>query len=228
MTSSSPVIVLEDVGRKFETRTETIVAVDSVTAAISEGEFICLYGASGSGKSTLLNLIAGLDVADHGDVQVAGTSLAGLTDDQRADLRLTTVGVVFQDDNLVGEFSAGENVMLPLLVRGFSREQAQATSRSALDALGVGELFDRMPIDMSGGQRQRVGIARAFVGDRKILLADEPTGALDSENSEALFSELQRLCKHVGLTAVVATHDPLARRFASKVWSIRDGRLGEQ
>lgn len=218
-------IAIRDVVRRFPVASETIVAVDGVNVDVTEGDFVCLYGASGSGKSTLLSLIAGLDVPDGGEIKVDGKSLAGLSENHRADLRLTSVGIVFQENNLIAEFTAGENVFLPLLARGYPRATAAQEAHDMLELVGIGDLFSRLPNTMSGGQRQRVGIARALAGGRRILLADEPTGALDSTNSRSLFAEIRRLCAEHRATAVVATHDPLAREYATTVWTMRDGRL---
>lgn len=218
-------IQVRDAVRRFRVGAETITAVDEVDLDVADGSFTCVYGASGSGKSTLLNLIAGLDTADSGEITVAGFAVTGASERSRAEIRLKAVGVVFQDHNLIAEFTAGENVYLSLLARRMSKADAIKEARAALDRVGIGNLFDRRPLEMSGGQRQRVGIARALVGGRRVLLADEPTGALDSENSRALFESIAGLCHELGVAAVVATHDPLAADFADTVLTMRDGRL---
>ena len=192
---------------------------------VERGTFGCLYGASGSGKSTLLALIGGILAADQGEVVVDGDDVSGLTENARADLRLRRIAVIFQGDNLLPELSAAENVMLPRLARGLKAKAARDEALEALDTVGIGQLADRRPGQMSGGQRQRVGIARALVGERSVLLADEPTGALDSANSRSLFQLIARLCESRQLTALVATHDPLAREVAARVWQMTDGRV---
>ncbi|MGW5053271.1 ABC transporter ATP-binding protein [Actinokineospora sp. NPDC004072] len=143
--------------KRYQVGVETVTAVDGVDLDVQEGAFACLYGASGSGKSTLLNLVAGLDTPDSGQVTVAGLDVAHAAERHRAQIRLTTVGVVFQDHNLVAEFTAGENVYLSLLARGMAKTAAVAAAEEALARVGIAELFGRRPLEMSGGQRQRVG-----------------------------------------------------------------------
>ena len=173
----------------------------------------------------MLNVLAGIEVPDTGRVMVAGQVLTGRSEGQRADVRLNHVGVVFQSNNLLAELSAVENVALPLMVRGRTRAQAAAAAREALASVGLDGLGARLPARMSGGQRQRVGIARALAGQQEVIVADEPTGALDSTNSTHLFALLRSLCQQRGTAVVLATHDPLAREVASSVHHIVDGRL---
>lgn len=213
-----------NVSKAFTSGVETIQAVDDVSLAVRAGEFVCLLGASGSGKTTLLNLLAGLDVADCGTISVAGVVVSGTSDAGLAALRLHTVGVVFQDNNLIDEFTARENVALPLEVLGMERAAANRQAQAALDRVDLRELGDRFPRQLSGGQRQRVGIARALVGDRSVLLADEPTGALDSKNSRKLFELLQRLSAE-GSTVLTVTHDPLCFDYADRLLEMTDGQL---
>jgi putative ABC transport system ATP-binding protein len=210
--------------KEYVTPAETIRALDGVSLDVEEGEFLALEGASGSGKSTLLNLIAGLDEPTSGAVQVAGHQLHRLSTADRGRLRLKSIGVVFQDNNLIAEFSILENILVPLRALGLDPTAARREARRALDRLGIGDLADRRPRDVSGGQRQRGGIARAIAGSRRVLLADEPTGALDSHNSIALFETLRELARQ-GTTVIVATHDPLVSPFVDRVLRLRDGRL---
>ncbi len=223
----APVVYLADVRRYFDTGVEVVRAVDGVDFEVSPGRMVCVYGASGSGKSTLLNLIAGLDLADSGRVEVVSKDLNQLSATGRSDMRLKQVGVIFQDNNLVAEFSASDNVVIPLMAAGKSRVEALDEAHSWFDRLGIGELFDRMPANMSGGQRQRVGIARALAGGKVVLLADEPTGALDSESSKSLFSLIAGLCRESGIAAVVATHDPLAQEYADAIYHMVDGKISQ-
>ncbi|QXT64224.1 ABC transporter ATP-binding protein [Tessaracoccus palaemonis] len=223
--SSGAAIEVGGARRTFQSGIETIRAVDGVDLRVEVGTMTCLYGASGSGKTTLLNLIAGLDIADQGTVRVAGRDLSGTSEAERARIRLHHIGVVFQENNLVHEFTALENVVVPLLARGASLSEARDEAADQLARVGIAELADRLPREMSGGQRQRVGIARALAGGREVLVADEPTGALDSANSGALFELVASLCHDVGVAAVVATHDPLGRDRADVVWTMVDGQL---
>jgi ABC-type lipoprotein export system ATPase subunit len=219
---------LEDTSKKYVTGQEVIIALDHANFSVSAGELACIYGASGSGKSTLLNVLAGIEVADTGTVSVAGKSLTGTSEQERARLRLCSIGVVFQSNNLLPEFTARENVELPLMVRGMTSAACRDASHQALADVGLGPLADRLPGLMSGGQRQRVGIARALAGDQELLLADEPTGALDSASSRQLFELLRRVCKEKGTATVLATHDPLAQEVADSVYVMVDGTVTAQ
>ncbi len=217
-------IDLDAVSRTFVSDAETVWAVRDVALTLPTGTFAAVHGASGSGKSTLLNLIAGLDTATSGRIQVCGQDVGTLDEDRRSRLRLQQVGVVFQDHNLVEEFTAVENVMLPLEVLGRRLPDARREAAATLRRVGLDGLGDRFPAQLSGGQRQRVGVARALVGDRRILLADEPTGSLDSAASRALFALFRSLIQD-GVTVVVATHDMSSLEFADQVFEMSDGRL---
>ncbi len=221
---SDPLISIEGLTRTYLTEAETVWAVRDATLTADAGEFVCIFGASGSGKSTFLNIVAGLDVADSGTVRVAGKDVAALDEVGRADLRMRSVGVVFQDHNLIDEFTALENVALPLEVRGLPRAEASVAASRELSRVGLDGLADRYPHQLSGGQRQRVGIARALVGDRKVLLADEPTGALDSRNSRALFQLIRQLCDN-GTLAIVCSHDLACQEYADSVFEMVDGQV---
>lgn len=200
-----------------------VSALRGADLRVSPGEVVCLYGASGSGKSTLLMAIGGLEVPQQGSVSVSGQEVIGMTEEQRTELRLRTVGLVFQEHNLVSQFTARENVEIVLRCQGDPTPGRSALA--LLDAAGVAELADRFPGAMSGGQRQRVGIARALAGDRPFLLCDEPTGALDSANSRALFDRLVRLAREKNVGCLIASHDPLAEQFADRVLRMRDGAV---
>lgn len=170
-------VCLRGAVKTFRSGIATIRAVEGVDLDVPFGQMVCIYGASGSGKTTLLNLIAGLDVPDVGEVTIGDLILTGLSDRQRARVRLERVGVVFQANNLIDEFTGGENVFIPLLAAGLPITVAKSSAADALECVGIGDPFDRRPGQMSGGQRQRVGIARALAGSRNVLVADEPTGA---------------------------------------------------
>lgn len=211
-------------GRRFVARHDDVWAVRDVSLRVPPGTFVCLVGASGSGKSTLLGLIGGLDTPTCGTVSVLGHNVGALDEDGRSDLRLASIGIVFQDNNLLDELTAVENVALPLEAAGMKPREAGAIAARALARVGLVGLGHRLPAELSGGQCQRVGIARAVVGERQLLLADEPTGALDSENTRALFGQVRTMCSQ-GLTAIIATHDLTALEYADVAYEMVDGRL---
>ena len=222
------IATVEKASKRFTVGAEVVAAVDDVSFSVRPSEFACIYGASGSGKTTLLNLVAGIDVADTGSVSVGGEVLSGQSEGRRADIRLHNIGVIFQNNNLMPEFTARENVALPLMIRGHPRASADMEALEALAAVGLSELADRLPAAMSGGQRQRVGIARALAGKQSLIVADEPTGALDSRNSVQLFELFRSLCDERGTAVVLATHDPLAKDFADSVYLMVDGTIEAQ
>jgi ABC-type lipoprotein export system ATPase subunit len=225
MPESGPYVVqTAGLGRRFLARHDDVWAVRDVSLRVPAGSFVCLIGASGSGKSTLLGLLGGLDTPTCGTVTVLGRDIGALDEDGRSDLRLASIGIVFQDNNLLDELTAVENVALPLEAAGVKPKEAESVAALALGRVGLSGLEHRLPADLSGGQCQRVGIARAVVGERQLLLADEPTGALDSENTRALFEQIHTMCQQ-GLTAIVATHDLTALRYADVAYELVDGQL---
>jgi putative ABC transport system ATP-binding protein len=224
MPAGSRVVETHGLGRQFVAGPDEVWAVRDVSLIAQAGSFVCLVGASGSGKSTLLGLIGGLDTPTCGTVSVLGREIGTLDEDERADLRLSSIGIVFQDNNLIDELTALENVALPLEAGGARPHEAAMQAQDALARSGLADLGHRLPADLSGGQRQRVGIARAVVGQRRLLLADEPTGALDSHNTQALFEQIGQMCSQ-GMTAIVVTHDVTAVNYADAVYEMADGRL---
>jgi ABC-type lipoprotein export system ATPase subunit len=219
-----PLIRIHDLRKSYRSEVETVWAAHDVCFEARPGEFVCVYGASGSGKSTLLNLVAGLDVADSGDIQVGDVDVSEAGEKERARMRLDTVGVVFQEHHLIEEFTATENVALPLEARGMPTDSARAQASDQLGRVGLTGIGNRFPRQLSGGQRQRVGIARALTGQRAVLLADEPTGALDSAATLDVFKVIRSLCDQ-GVTAVVCSHDTRCRDFADTRYEMVDGRL---
>ena len=217
-----PAVSLTSVSVEHHTLAGTVAALTDVNLRIEPGDYVALLGASGSGKITLLNVIGGLIVPSSGEVEVATQLLTELSETERARVRLEAKGIVFQDNNLIAEFNAIENVMLPLRARGWSRQTAELASQQLLSDVGLTGLELRRPVALSGGQKQRVGIARGLAGGRQILLADEPTGALDSESSQSVFELLKGIAGD-GVAVVVATHDPIVMDYAGRVISIRDG-----
>jgi len=218
----SPVLQLDAVTRVHGDGETEVQALRGVTFTAYAGELVAIMGPSGSGKSTLLTLAGGLDTPTHGTVSVEGTDLAGLGANGRARMRRTSIGYVFQDFNLIPALTAVENVALPLELDGRSSRAARALARTALDEVGIGELADRFPDNMSGGQQQRVAIARAVVGDRRLVLADEPTGALDTETGEEILRLLRSRCD-AGAAGVLVTHEARHAAWADRVVFLRDG-----
>ncbi len=211
--------------KTFRSGSVEVRALRGIDLVIEAGEFMAIVGPSGSGKTTLLNLIGALDVPTAGRVEVMGRDLAQLNRQQRADLRLRELGFVFQAYNLVPVLTAIENVEFVLELQGMNRRQRQARAQQTLDELGLGELAERRPGAMSGGQQQRVAVARAVAARPRLVLADEPTANLDSDNAQALLGMMRRLRDEEGVSFVFSTHDPLVVSYASRVVSLRDGRI---
>src|SRR5580658_816757 len=219
---------LRQVSKSYGQGTAKVHALREVSLSAGEGAMVAVMGPSGSGKSTLLTIAGTLEEPTDGEVLVAGQAVAGLSGNARARLRRCTIGYVFQDFNLLPGLTAAENVTLPLELDGLSVRKARVAGLRALQRLGLDERSGHYPDQLSGGERQRVAIARAMVGERKLLLADEPSGALDSVNSEAVMRMLHDACKDAGMTAVVVTHDAELASWADRVVFLRDGRVTDQ
>ena len=218
------VIEAEGLGRHYEMGGHLVRALDGVSFAIREGEFVAIMGPSGSGKSTLMNLIGCLDSPTMGSYRLAGTDVAGLDRDQLAAIRNRRIGFVFQQFNLLPRTTAQENVELPLIYSIVRRAERHRRAAEALAQVGLGERAHHHPAQLSGGQQQRVAIARALVNRPILLLADEPTGALDSRTSEEILALFQSLNRQ-GLTIVVVTHEEDVAAHAGRVLQFRDGKL---
>ncbi len=207
-------------------QTEVHALID-VSLSVDTGDFIAVMGPSGSGKSTLLTIAGTLEEPTSGEVLINGLSLAKTSRDDRARLRRRTIGFVFQDFNLLAGLTAAENVSLPLELDGVSSSKAHRAGVAALENLGLGDRANRYPDELSGGERQRVAIARAVVGERRLLLADEPSGALDSANGESVMRMIRAACQR-GVAAVVVTHDAQLASWADRVVFLHDGRVVDQ
>jgi putative ABC transport system ATP-binding protein len=227
MTTDAAALAVLGVRKTFEAENAPVRALRGVDLTVAAGEFVALMGPSGCGKSTLLNLVAGLDVPDEGTIVVAGDPVTGRREDDLARLRRRHIGIVFQFFNLLEGMTVLENVALPALIAGRKRRMAETRARDLLDLLGIGEKAGALPGVLSGGQRQRLAIARALANEPTLLLADEPTGALDSDGGAEVIELLRRL--HVGgQTVILVTHDPDVAAAAGRLVRMRDGRIVTQ
>lgn len=220
----SGAIELKNVNRTYKLGDETLNALDNANLRINPGEFVAIIGPSGSGKSTLANIIGGLDSPTSGSVEVDGLDLSHVHDRQLSNYRNKHIGFVFQSFNLQGNNTALENVMLPLVFAKMKNKQRKARAKECLEAVGLGDRLKHKPNQLSGGQRQRVAIARALAVNPKIIIADEPTGNLDSAKGEEIIHLLKSLNKQ-GITLIIITHDVGIARQASRVIEIHDGKL---
>ena len=218
---------LRQVSKSYGTGATEVHALSEVDLAVERGSLVAVMGPSGSGKSTLLTIAGSLEEPTSGEVVIGGAALSTMSRNDKARLRRRTVGYVFQDFNLLAGLTAAENVSLPLELDGLTARKAHLAGMAALDQLGMADRADHYPDELSGGERQRVAIARAIVGERALLLADEPSGALDSSNSEAVMRMILAAC-HSGVAAVVVTHDAQLASWADRVVFIRDGRIVDQ
>jgi putative ABC transport system ATP-binding protein len=221
----SELLSINGVTKSFPDGARTRTVLDGVQLGVAAGELVAIMGPSGSGKSTLLHLVAGMDRPDHGQIVVNGTHLSALNASELATLRRTQIGYVEQRLNLIAVLSAVENVMLPLELGGVSTRQARQQAIAQLDTLGIAELADQDAERLSGGEQQRVAIARALVGGRRLLLADEPTAALDSLNGEAVMRLIRGRCDEDGVAALMCTHDASHAAWADRVVFLHDGAV---
>jgi putative ABC transport system ATP-binding protein len=219
------VLALRDLVKHYRIGEELVRAVDGVSLTVCEGELIGLYGPSGSGKTTLLLLTAGLLTPDSGSIRFGEREISTLSTAQSADYRLHDVGFVFQTFHLIGGASALNNAAIKLLADGLSLREARRLARPWLERVGLGARVEHTPEQLSMGERQRVAIARALAGEPRLLLADEPTGNLDSRRSEETLRLLAGICHERQIPGLLVTHDPLASHFVDRVHTLRDGRL---
>ena len=218
---------LKKVSKVYGQGAAEVDALSNIDLAVERGSLVAVMGPSGSGKSTLLTIAGSLEDPSEGDVMIDGQRVRGMSRDEKARLRRRTVGYVFQDFNLLAGLTAVENVSLPLELDGVAMKKARTQGMAALEELGLSVRADRYPDELSGGERQRVAIARAVVGDRSLLLADEPSGALDSINGEAVMRMILAAC-HRGVAAVVVTHDAKLASWADRVVFLRDGKAVDE
>lgn len=220
-----PILEADNVTKEYPMGSEEVHALNGVSVAIEPGEFVAILGTSGSGKSTLLNLFGGLDRPTSGDVRFNGNSLAPLSSREMARYRLRSIGMIFQSFNLIPTMTARQNVSLALAFAGMKQAERQQKSKELLERVGLGARVDHRPSELSGGEQQRVSIARALANDPQVLLADEPTGNLDSARAAELL-ELLKTMQRDGKTIVMVTHDQeLAGKFADRIIKLKDGKL---
>ncbi len=221
------VLEMRGVSRVYGQGAAEVHALTDINLDVEAGSMVAVMGPSGSGKSTLLTIAGSLEEPSSGEVIVAGAELTKMPRNAKARLRRRCIGFVFQDYNLLPGLTAAENVTLPLELDGMPARKARVKGLTALDELGLGERASSFPDQLSGGERQRVAIARAVVGERRLLLADEPSGALDSANGEAVMRLIHAACKR-GVAAVVVTHDAQLASWADRVVFLRDGRVTDR
>jgi len=219
---------LRQVSKVYGHGAAEVRALDRVSLAVNEGTMVAVMGPSGSGKSTLLTIAGSLEDPSEGEVLVGGATVTSMSRNDKARLRRRTIGYVFQDYNLLPGLTAAENVSLPLELDGMPARKAHGAAVKALAGLGLADRATSYPDQLSGGERQRVAISRAVVGERRLLLADEPSGALDSTNAEAVMRLVHEACKKGGIAAVVVTHDAQLASWADRVVFLRDGRINDQ
>jgi putative ABC transport system ATP-binding protein len=228
-SSTSPAVRTENVCRYYPMGGETIRAVDGISLTVESGEFVALLGQSGSGKSTLLNLLAGLDRPTSGSVLVQGRDLAKMSSEELARYRRNDVGMVFQAFHLITSMTITENVELPMRFAEVERAERAQRVRESLERVGLGKRLDHRPSQLSGGEQQRVSLARALANRPSLLLADEPTGNLDSRTGEDILNLIRDLSLSLGMTVVMVTHErALAERFAQRLIFLGDGKLLSQ
>jgi len=220
-----PVVALQGISKVYGAGETLVRALDGVDLTIDEGQFVAVMGPSGSGKSTAMNILGCLDTPSDGHYRFCGHEVSGLTPDQRGLLRRHYLGFVFQGFNLLRRTTALENVELPLIYRGLSETDRRARAREALQRVGLGDRAHHTAQELSGGQQQRVAIARALVSSPLLLLADEPTGNLDTQRTREIMELFVRLNADEGLTIVVVTHEPDVASFTQRIVEFRDGRI---
>ena len=224
-TNQTPLIEATDISKSYLVGSQTVKVLQSVTIQINPGEFMAIVGRSGSGKTTLLNLLAGLDQPNTGKVLVRGVDIADMSDNQLTDMRRGMIGFIFQSFGLLPLLSAFENVELPLRIAGINIADRQSQTRDALEMVGLWSRASHRPYELSGGEQQRVSIARAIVNKPPLILADEPTGELDSNNARDIFGLFKEMISIQGMSIVCATHDSTLLSMADNVKELRNGSL---
>lgn len=225
MSSRNVIVRAVDVTRKYKLGDEIVWALKGVSLEIYEGEYISIMGPSGSGKSTFFNMIGALDIPTSGRIDFMGEDLFKLPEEKQAWIRCNKIGYIFQSYNLVMVMTALENVALPMVLKGVHKNDAHAKARDILERVGLGHRVDHLPMQLSGGQMQRVAIARALANTPSVILADEPTGNLDTKTGEEIIALLKQLQDEDGVTIITATHDVKMLNISDRIAWIRDGKL---
>ncbi len=218
-------VALENVWKIYELGENKVYALKGLDLKINRGEFVAVTGPSGSGKSTAMNMIGALDVPSKGTIYLDGHNIAKMAESNLAQIRGKKIGFIFQQFNLINSLTALENVMLPMTFQNISAEERQSRAAEMLSMVGLGERMDHRPTQLSGGQQQRVAIARALSGDPEMILADEPTGNLDSKTGETVITFLKKLHREKGKTIVMVTHDPNVAKAADRIEFLKDGEI---
>ncbi|MCE2407137.1 MAG: ABC transporter ATP-binding protein [Pseudomonadales bacterium] len=221
----SDVLVAKSVSKTFDDGRQSLPVLQGIDLTVGAGERVCIFGRSGSGKSTLLHILAGLLDGDAGEVWIDGVNLTESATGERAALRNRALGFVYQFHHLLPEFTALENVAMPLLIRGDSTTSAKAKAEDLLTRIELGERMDHLPKQLSGGERLRVAVARAVVGDPKVVLADEPTGSLDAESATRVMSLIESMSESLGTAFVIVSHDEGSGVYAHRTMRLTDGHL---
>ena len=224
-TDQTPLIEAIDISKSYLVGTQTMNVIQSVNVKITRGQFIAIVGRSGSGKTTLLNLLAGLDQPSSGKVLVRGQNIADMSESHLTNMRRTVIGFIFQSFGLLPLLSAFENVELPLRITGMGLVERQNKTRTALEMVGLWGRANHRPYELSGGEQQRISIARAVVGEPPLILADEPTGELDSNNAKDIFGLFKEMVNKQGISIVCATHDSTLLSMADEVNELKNGTL---
>lgn len=225
MEIKEPIVKIENLYKTYRRGSQILTVLQDINLDIADGEFMALMGPSGSGKTTLLNLIAGIDTADSGIIEVGGIDITNLSETELAHWRSANVGFIFQFYNLIPVLTAFENVELPLTLTSLSKKERKEHARMALQIVNLADRMDHYPSQLSGGQQQRVAIARAFVTDPALLVADEPTGDLDRVSAREILDLMERLVHELGKTIIMVTHDPRAAEMAHIIRHLDKGVL---
>ncbi|MEO5928407.1 MAG: ABC transporter ATP-binding protein [Candidatus Kapaibacterium sp.] len=223
--SSAPLVRLRNVTKAYQVERKSLPVLRGISLDVDSGQIVAIIGSSGAGKSTLLHIVGALDKATGGEVQVAGKELGRMSPSQLADFRNRNIGFIFQFHHLLPEFTAAENVAMPLLIRGVPMREALARSKNYLELVGLADRSTHKPSELSGGEQQRVAVARALIPEPQLVLADEPSGNLDSENGERLHTLLWEISRSEGRTFVIVTHNADLAGRADRVLHMRDGLL---